>query len=200
MEALAGLLAGSARGVLWLAGAYTITGTAAASGWWHWLLVGGLAAATAEELALRGVCFRLVEEGLGTWAALALSSLVFGILHLGNPAATAWSAIAIAIEAGLLLGLIYQLTRSLPVCIGVHMGWNVAQGSVFGIAVSGLHAASWLVSERHGPQWLTGGAFGAEASVVAVGVSLLVSLALLAVARRRGSFLPPAFVRSRASR
>lgn len=186
--------------ILWLAGAYTVTGTTAAEGVWRSLLVGGLAAAIAEELVLRGVCFRLIEEGLGTWTALAVSSFVFGLLHLGNPSASAWSAIAIAIEAGLLLGLLYHVTRSLPLCIGVHMGWNAAQGSLYGVAVSGVTMPSWLVSQRRGPEWLTGGDFGAEASVVAVAVSLLVSLGLLALAVRRGTLLPPAFRRGASAR
>ena len=188
------LLISAVVAILWLAGAYSVTGTTAAEGVWRWILVGGLAAAIAEELVLRGVCFRLVEEGLGTWAALAVSSLVFGLLHLGNPSASGWSALAIAVEAGLLLGLLYHVTRSLPLCIGVHMGWNAAQGSLYGVAVSGVSTPAWLVSERRGPEWLTGGALGAEGSVVAVAVSLLVSLALLALAVRRGSLLAPPFL------
>ena len=102
-------------------------------------------------------------------------------------------------EAGLLLGLIYHVWRSLPMCAGAHMGWNFVQGTVYGIPVSGSQSQGWLVSTRTGPDWLGGGPFGAEASVIAVAVSLLCSLALLAVALRRQTFVVPRFARVEAS-
>jgi uncharacterized protein len=181
--------------VLWLAGSYRVTGTNAQAPSWMWLLAGGLVAGIVEEVMIRGVLFRITEEGLGTWSALALSSLVFGIGHLGNANATAWGAIAIAIEAGLLLGLVYHLWRSLPLCMGVHMGWNSAEGPLYGTPVSGLPTPSWLTSTLEGPQWLTGGAFGLEASVLAVAISFACSLALLALALRRHTIVAPPFLR-----
>ena len=65
----------------------------------------------------RQILFRLTEEGLGTWVALVVSALFFGFMHAGNPGATAWSSVAISIEAGLLFGLLYHVTRSLWWCI-----------------------------------------------------------------------------------
>lgn len=183
-------------GLLWLLGSYEVTGTADAN-WLPQLLVSGLGAAVAEEIISRGVLFRISEEGIGTWGALILSALVFGFGHIGNPGATVWSSVAISIEAGLLFGLLYHVTRSLPLCIGLHMGWNFAQGAIWGVPVSGTNAVGWLVSKRSGPDWLSGGAFGAEASVVAVGVCVVVSLALLAQALRAGSIVPPWFLRQR---
>jgi membrane protease YdiL (CAAX protease family) len=184
-DTLPGLLLGAALislvvGVLWLAGSYQVTGNDPAVNWWPAFLIGGLGAAVAEEIVFRGVLFRITEEGLGTWPALALSALLFGLTHLGNKGATVWSSAAIAIEAGLMLGLAYHVTRSLPLCMGIHLGWNFAQGTVFGIPVSGIADPAWLISTRNGPDWLTGGPFGAEASVVAVAVCSLVTAALLA--------------------
>jgi membrane protease YdiL (CAAX protease family) len=193
------LLISAVVGLLWLMGSYSVVGTHPAAPWVGPLLIGGLASAIAEELMMRGVLFRIAEEGLGTWAALVLSALVFGLLHIGNPGATVWSSVAIAIEAGLLLGLIYHLWRSLPLCIGVHMGWNFVQGTVYGIPVSGAKSHGWLISARSGPDWLSGGSFGVEASVVAVGVSLLCSLVLLALAWRRHTLVVPRFTRVEAS-
>jgi len=151
----------------------------------------GLGAGIGEEIMFRGVLFRIVEEGLGTWWALAISALLFGALHIANPGATLWSSAAIAIEAGLLFGLLYHVTRSLAICMGVHAAWNFAQGTIYGIPVSGARADGWLVSTRSGPDWLSGGVFGAEASVVALGLCTLCSLGLLVVALRRGSIVPP---------
>jgi membrane protease YdiL (CAAX protease family) len=184
--------------VLWLVGSYHVTGTQADVPWLGALLVVGLGAGIGEEIIFRGALFRIVEEGLGTWWALAISAVLFGAIHIGNPGATLWSSAAIAIEAGLLFGLLYHVARSLPLCMGVHAAWNFAQGAIYGIPVSGSTAKGWLVSRRSGPDWLSGGVFGAEASVVALAACTLCSLGLIAFALRRGSIVPP-FWRRRGS-
>lgn len=200
-DALRGLLAGSLLfstvvGVLWLLGSYHVTAFNPHADWLPALLVAGIGAGIGEEIMFRGALFRIVEEGLGTWAALLVSALFFGFAHAGNPGATAWSSAAIAIEAGLLFGLLYHVTRSLPICMGLHAAWNFCQGTVYGIPVSGLKADGWLVSTRTGPDWLSGGVFGAEASVVALALCSLCSLALLVVALRRHAFVPPGWRRA----
>ncbi len=192
---IAGVLAGLALfsavvGTMWLSGIYQVTGTNPHAAWLSALLVSALGAGIGEEILFRGVLFRIVEEGIGTWWALLVSALFFGAVHLGNPGATVWSSAAIAIEAGLLFGMIYHVTRSLPLCMGVHAAWNFAQGTIYGIPVSGTAADGWLVSTRSGPAWLSGGAFGAEASVIALAASALCTLGLIAVALRRGSIVP----------
>jgi membrane protease YdiL (CAAX protease family) len=191
---LAGLVTGAVLfsavvGVLWLAGSYHVIGTNAQLDWLPSVLVTGVGAGIGEEIVARGAIFRIVEEGLGTWWALAISALVFGAAHIFNPGATPWSSAAIAIEAGLLLGMIYHVTRSLWPCIGLHAAWNIMQGTVYGIPVSGSASKGWLVSTRSGPDWLSGGVFGAEASVVALALCSLCTLALLIVALRRGSIV-----------
>jgi len=192
---LGGLLIGALLfslvvGVLWLLGVYHVIGTNAHVDWLPQILVAGIGAGIGEEIIARGVLFRIVEEGLGTWSALAISALFFGGAHIFNPGATLWSSAAIAIEAGVMLGLLYHVTRSLWACIGLHAAWNVMQGTIYGIPVSGGAVDGWLVSNRTGPVWLSGGVFGAEASVVALAVCSLLSLTLLAVALRRGSIVP----------
>ncbi|HET6430769.1 type II CAAX endopeptidase family protein [Dyella sp.] len=185
--------------VLWLLGVYHVTGLQPDAPWLPALLVVGLGAGIGEEIISRGVLFRITEEGLGTWPALAVSAAFFGAAHIANPGATVWSSAAIAIEAGLLFGMLYHVTRSLPLCMGVHAAWNFAQGTIYGIPVSGMAGAGWLQSHRTGPDWLSGGSFGAEASVVALAVCSLVTVALVRVARRRGS-LVPLLARNRARR
>jgi len=193
---VAGLALFSAvAGTLWLLGVYHVTGTNPDAKWLPALLLAGLGAGISEEIICRGVLFRVVEESLGTWWALLISALFFGAAHLANPGATAWAALAIAIEAGLLFGLLYHVTRSLPICMGLHAAWNFAQGTIYGIPVSGLDADGWLVSNRTGPDWLSGGVFGAEASVVALALCSLCSLALLGLVLRRGSTVRPAWRR-----
>lgn len=199
---LAGIAAGlllisSVIGVMWLAGAYQVTGTNPAVDWVRPLFLAGLGTGIAEEILFRGVIFRISEEGLGTWPALLISALLFGAVHAFNPGATVWSSLAIAIEAGLLFGLLYHVTRSLPLCIGLHMAWNFTQGTVYGVPVSGDVAPGWLVSTRPGPEWLTGGGFGAEASVVAVALCSLVTAGLLGRALRDKSIVVRAWPRRR---
>ena len=196
----AGLLVGIALmsitvAALWLLGSYHVLRFNPEANWVPALLVVGLGAGLGEEILFRGVLFRIVEEGLGTWWSLAVSALFFGAVHVGNPGATLWSSTAIAIEAGILLGLLYHVTRSLWICAGMHLAWNVLQGTVFGIAVSGLPADGFLVAKMTGPAWLSGGDFGAEASVVALLVCTTLSAVLLAIALRRRSIVPPAWRR-----
>lgn len=121
-----------------------------------------------------------------------VSGRVFGMFHLTNPDATLWAGIAIAIGAGLFLGVSYALTRSLWVVIGYHMLWNIVQGPVLGVQISGTGKASsiWHTGLT-GPEWLTGGSFGLEASVVTVILLLAATVVLALMLRRRGGVAAP---------
>lgn len=175
---------------LWAANAYSISGWGDAPLWTLFLLTAVVPGIT-EEIISRGILFRLTEEGLGTWIALLVSALFFGFAHIANPGATAWSSIAISIEAGLLFGLLYHVTRSLWWCIGLHAGWNFVQGAVFGIPVSGIRVDGLFESRLQGPDWLDGGGFGAEASVLTVLTCTAVSLCLLRRMLRARSVVTP---------
>ncbi len=156
------------------------------------------AAAVTEELIFRGVLFRIVEERVGTWIALALTGLLFGLAHLPNPDADLWGAIAIAVEAGGMLAAAYVATRNLWVPIGLHFGWNFAAAGVFSTEVSGNGAEQGLLdSSLTGPALLTGGDFGPEGSVYSVLFGVLLTFFFLWLARRRGHMVP---LRRRAAR
>lgn len=150
-----------------------------------------LAAGVGEEIVFRGAVFRLIEEGYGTIVALVASGALFGLLHAANPGATPASTAAIALEAGVLLGASYALTRSLWLPIGLHFGWNFTEGGIFGAAVSGGRTKGLFKVALNGPDYLTGGPFGPEASVVAVAVCLVVAVVMLALAHRRGNWVSP---------
>jgi hypothetical protein len=171
----------------------------AAAGGWQALgypLLDALIAAVTEETLMRGVLFRIVEESLGSWIALALSAAVFGALHAFNPGATPTSSIAIALEAGVLLAAAYVVTGRLWLPIGLHAAWNFTEGSVFGMSVSGgRQAPSLFGGTLSGPATLTGGAFGPEASIVAVAVCLALALLLLRRAVRSGRIARPPWTR-----
>ncbi|RAJ66769.1 hypothetical protein K378_02944 [Streptomyces sp. Amel2xB2] len=149
------------------------------------------AAAVTEELLFRGVLFRIVEERLGTWIALALTGTLFGLAHLPNPHAGVWGAVAVAIEAGGMLTAAYVATRTLWVPIGLHFGWNFAAGGIFSTEVSGNGVSKGLLdSTMSGPSLITGGEFGPEGSVYAVVFCVLATVAFLWLARRRGNLIP----------
>jgi membrane protease YdiL (CAAX protease family) len=155
------------------------------------LLVLGLVPGITEEIIARGILFRVVEDGLGSWAALAISALLFGFGHAANPNATLWSSVAIAIEAGILLGMAYAWTRSLWFVMGLHAAWNFTQGAILGIPVSGIDVKGLVDSQERGNAWISGGAFGAEASGVTVVLCTTIGLWFARKAIRDGRIVAP---------
>ncbi|MER7768999.1 CPBP family intramembrane glutamic endopeptidase [Kitasatospora sp. NPDC096140] len=147
--------------------------------------------ALTEELTFRGLALQALEQRWGGRAAVALTSLFFGFAHFFNPGATVWSALAIALEAGVLLGVAFLWRRNLWFVFGLHFAWNLVQ-QLFGIAVSGHVVQGLLVTHAHGPAWLTGGVFGLEASVVPVLISFGLSVGMLTMARKGTGLAPVA--------
>lgn len=144
-----------------------------------------------EELLFRGVLFRSVEAMAGSWIAIIVSSLVFGLLHLLNPDATIAGAVYIAIEAGLLLAAAYLVTRRLWMAIGYHMLWNYVQSAVFsGIVSGGVSLPGLFQAKIEGPSFFTGGTFGMEQSVFALVLCTLTGVVMLVIAMRRGHMVP----------
>ncbi|MBB5922011.1 hypothetical protein FHR81_003051 [Actinoalloteichus hoggarensis] len=146
-------------------------------------------AAVTEELIFRGLLLQALERLCGSGPALAITAALFGLLHLLNPGATLWSSFAIAVEAGVLLGAAFLWRRNLWLVIGLHFAWNTSV-SLLGIPVSGHEAAGVLITQPTGPDLLTGGAFGIEASIVPIVVSLVLATPMLIAARRRGNLVP----------
>lgn len=174
-----------------LLGSYDVAGWGSVSGA---LALFGFTAATAvtEELMYRGVLLRIIEGRLGSYAALALTSVLFGLSHLLNANATVWGAIAIAIEAGGMLGAAYIATRTLWLPIGIHFAWNFAEGGIFGTEISGNNTPQGLLDGvLSGSSMVTGGAFGPEGSVYSVAAGLIATIAFLWLARRRGTIVAP---------
>lgn len=155
-------------------------------------LIGFMAAAAmTEELLFRGVLFRIIEERGGTWLSLTLTGALFGLMHLLNPNASLWGAIAIAVEAGGMLAAAYAATRTLWLPIGVHFGWNFAASGIFSTEVSGNDTAQGLLdSSTSGSHLLTGGDFGPEGSLYAVLFGAMLTAAFMWLAHRRGRVVP----------
>jgi membrane protease YdiL (CAAX protease family) len=156
---------------------------------------------TSNELMheLIGIVFRWIEEFAGSWVGLALSSIAFGFVHYYNPNSTVIADLAIAVEAGVLLGGAYILTRSLWVPVGIHAGWNFAEGEIFGVPDSGIPVHGLLQAKFSGPEFLTGGGFGLEASLITFGVATAVGVSIVVFAVRRGQVVQPWWVRGRST-
>ncbi len=160
-----------------------------------WILIFG---ALTEELGFRSYPFlRLIEalsnavrlfpsallrtraNALGAWMAILLLSCLFGAVHLGNPNAS-FFGVANTVLIGIFFGMLMVRTESLWLLWGVHFGWNFTLGTLDGLPVSGIDQFSVLWTGRaSGGTWLTGGAYGIEASATATGV---IALAIFAVA------------------
>jgi hypothetical protein len=200
-ELVAGLAAGAAIfalvvGASAVLGNYHVVGSSGLETLWQPLVIWAIIPGFTEELFFRGILFRYVEKAAGSWIALALTSAAFGAVHLGNPGATWFSSLCIAIEAGILLGAVYMLTRRLWAAMGLHAAWNFTQGWIFGLPVSGTAGGIGLLNGRlTGPELMTGGAFGLEASLPAVVVATTAGVAILAVAVRKGAVVAPMWSR-----
>ncbi|WEV52659.1 type II CAAX endopeptidase family protein [Bifidobacterium sp. ESL0704] len=184
--------------VLFITGNYRVIGFNAHYNPWIDILAMGVCAGVAEEIIMRGMLLRLFEEWLGSWGAVVVSALVFGLMHVANQDGTMWGGVAIAIEDGILAAALYFVTRSLWVCIGEHIMWNIAEGPIFGSIVSGNGKQdSWLIPQWSGSDIMTGGKFGLEASVVPVVLMGVAGVALLIYAQRKELLARPSWVRKR---
>jgi hypothetical protein len=193
--AIGGAMVCACVAVITLMGGFQITAT---SPWSVMLapLVVHISVGLIEEMLLRGVFFRVIQKSLGSWLALLASAILFGVMHLANDHIDALGFINI-VAAGLLLAAAYMVTGRLWLCVAMHAAWNFFQDGVFSIAVSGHKVREGLfIGKMTGPDWLTGGAFGIEASASAMVVIVSVTVALLIIAKRKGHIVLPYWKRA----
>jgi hypothetical protein len=179
-------------GALLVTGLYGITVVGAVPAWTGLGLA--LQAAVTEELWMRALLLRLLWRAFGPVPAFAVAALIFAALHLANPGATILAGATVAV-AGLMFCALYALTGRLWVPIGLHLAWNFAQGYLFGANVSGndLGGSIAVSTARPGAAaWLTGGTFGPEASVFALVLVSIVTVAALGLASKLAARPPDA--------
>jgi CAAX protease family protein len=155
----------------------------------EWVAVGAT-----EELVFRGYQLKNLAEGLSgkrsnphrsLVLAAVVSSLLFGLAHLANRHATAVSTLNIVL-GGFLLSLPVLMTGELAISIGLHVSWNLFEGTIYGFPVSGGEPKTHLLTLREtGPEVWTGGDFGPEAGLVCVVWMLIASVLLVAFIRLR---------------
>lgn len=138
-----------------------------------------LIAAANEEALVRGFAFQALEHNLGAGVAVAITSAIFGIMHLANAGATFFSTFN-TVLAGVWLGLAYLMTRSLWLATALHFSWNLVMTLVFGLPVSGIKVFknfAWLDGQST-HRWISGADYGPEggiaATVTLIGCTLLI--------------------------
>ncbi|MGW7097519.1 CPBP family intramembrane glutamic endopeptidase [Streptomyces sp. NPDC054874] len=144
-----------------------------------------IGAAVTEELLFRGLALQALEQLWGSRAAIVITSLFFGVAHLGSEGANAWSGLAIALEAGALLGAAFLWRRNIWFVVGLHFAWNATE-QFLGIPVSGHAPEGLFTVDVHGSDLLTGGSFGLEASIIPVLMGVAIAAAMLVRAHRNG--------------
>ena len=180
------LMMAAVIGIFALCGWYKIIGCSFNVAFVYRYLMAYFVVAVGEEIVFRGIMFRLLDSQFNVWVALLISAVVFGIAHIINPNATVVSTIGISLASGVLFGLLFKYYRTLWVPIGIHWSWNFVQGTVTGSPVSGMVPDySILKSVTSGPELLTGGPFGPEASIITmiVGLALCIWLVIKLMCR-----------------
>jgi membrane protease YdiL (CAAX protease family) len=187
--ALGATMAVGAVGLAVIAGRAAVAVTADGGGWRAAALplgVGFVVAALAEELAFRGYPLRRLAAATGPVPATAVTALGFGLLHLGNPGATVFSTVNVAL-AGVWLAAALFSPGAMPLAWGAHFGWNATLALGFAAPVSGYAFPLPALAYRPGAHaWIDGGAFGPEGGVVSTLVMLAGTAALVAWRGRGG--------------
>ena len=178
--------------ILWLLGLYAVNGFEFILLSLLGALFGAFVSALAQELVFRAVIYRITEEWLGTWWAVSISAILFGLIHLSSAGATIFSTLAVALQAGLILAAVYTLTHRIWMALGLHMAWDFANDGVFGVGIAGQSGESLkglFQASLQGPEVLNGGKFGIEGSLIALVIVLLAGIAILRISMQNGQFI-----------
>jgi len=180
------VMAAGAAGLAVLVGGATVTNTGDWSSWGRATLplgAGFLLAALTEELAFRGYPLRRLADAVGAGLATTLGAIGFGLAHLGNPSATAFSTVNVAL-AGVWLACAFFSPGGMPLAWGAHFGWNATLALGFEAPVSGYVFPVPAIAYHAGAhRWIDGGAFGPEGGIVTTLVMLAGTVALVAWSR-----------------
>lgn len=148
-----------------------------------------------EELLFRVIIFKLVEEFAGSWIAVAVQGILFGFAHATNPNATLFTSLTLVIFFSILFGAGFMMTRRIWFVMGFHWSWNFFQAGIFGMQNSGWEQPSLISPVITGPDWLTGGDWGIEISVLAMVMLFVVGLFFLKTAIIKKQVVKPLWAR-----
>ena len=191
--ALGALMFATVVGMLFVSGAFSVTGTNS----WTVLfapLAEMVLVACIEEIVFRGILFRITEQSQGTWWAMAISAVIFALAHAPNEHVTVL-AIVCTVLAGVMFAAAYVASGRLWLPIGIHFAWNTMSDAVFSLPTSGHPGRGLIQLQTGGPEWLSGGAYGVEGSAITLMLLAAVCVGLLSVATRAGRIVSRAQAR-----
>ncbi|HFU3733457.1 TPA: CPBP family intramembrane glutamic endopeptidase [Streptococcus suis] len=123
---------------------------------------------TTEEVLSRGWMFSSLSAKHTIPVGILISSLFFTFLHLGNHAISFIPLLDLTLF-GVLTCLMMLKTGNIWTIGSLHAAWNCFQGNVFAFPVSGTQAGhAFIQVSITGPEWLSGGDFGVEGSVISL--------------------------------
>lgn len=130
-----------------------------------------------EEIYIRGYILNNLMTSMNRYYALILSSIIFTLMHSLNFNISVIALLNIFL-AGILLGISYIYTKNLWFPISLHLFWNFIQGPILGYKVSGQTTESVITINQVGNDFIHGGEFGFEGSIVC---TILIVLAIIGI-------------------
>lgn len=113
----------------------------------------------------RGYLMTTVLRHQNVWWAVAVNSVVFGILHGGNAGFSLLAFINLVLYA-VMISFYMLRTDNLWGACAIHSIWNFVQGNFYGLPVSGIDSGETIFSmSLQGSALANGGTFGLEASL-----------------------------------
>ncbi|ASZ66114.1 CPBP family intramembrane glutamic endopeptidase [Bacillus cereus group sp. MYBK59-1] len=142
-------------------------------------LVAFLIQGATEEIIVRGWLFPVLSVRSRIWVGIVVTSFLFGFLHLLNPGITILS-ISNIILVGVFAAFYVLKDSSLWGICAWHSIWNWAQYNVYGFAVSGMtiYSTPLFKPATNGPEFLHGGTFGIEGSIITTIMLTIASIVL----------------------
>ena len=129
-----------------------------------------LAIGFSEEFLFRGYSLKTLAEAVGFWPAAIFLSSIFGLVHFFLKPQEDWIDPTSVALYGIFWSLTLRRTGSLWFAIGFHAASDYADMIVFAepnTGNGGQPIPGHLLAIRfHGPDWLTGGPRGTEASLL----------------------------------
>ncbi|NWO18024.1 CPBP family intramembrane glutamic endopeptidase [Leptotrichia sp. oral taxon 223] len=130
-----------------------------------------------EEVLFRGYLMVMFSKVMGIKFSIIVSSFLFAVIHLLNPNIQILGLFNIFL-VGIMFGLIYYYTGNLWIIGAMHTFWNFTLGYIVGSQISGMGTLKSILSSIpiDNKEFISGGAFGFEASIVTVVVQIAISL------------------------
>lgn len=150
------------------------------------IFISGIVAPIVEEIVFRGILLKYVEEKTNIVFAIMLTSFLFSVVHMFNGKLEGID-LYLLIVAGFLAGMMYAIAtyqfNSIWASVVLHACWNLS--GIFTVTPDKVDASLFQYIIQTHNVWITGGAYGTDASLIAMGGYVLVIFILLFSQKRK---------------